>query len=153
MLEILAEIEANEGGLTEEVIKQLEITNEQLEEKSLSYLGVIKDREALDIQIDDEIKRLQALKKSNGNLVKRLKDNLLQAVNVFGEYKAGLHKFGIRKSVAVNVDKDCVNELPKEYKVTKVTEQPDKKAIKKALQDGKELEGCSLVTNFSLSIK
>ena len=73
MLTLLSQIEANEGELTEEINTQLEITNDELQTKSESYLAVIKGREALNLQIDDEIKRLQAMKKANNNLVSKLK--------------------------------------------------------------------------------
>ena len=75
MLTLLSQIEANEGELTEEINTQLEITNDELQTKSESYLAVIKGREALNLQIDDEIKRLQAMKKANNNLVSKLKNS------------------------------------------------------------------------------
>ena len=70
MLSLLSDIESNEGELTDEVLAQLEINNEELYEKSVNYLAVIKNRESLNTQIDDEVKRLQAMKKANNNLVK-----------------------------------------------------------------------------------
>jgi hypothetical protein len=151
MLSLLSDIEANEGELTDEVLEQLEINNEELYEKSVNYLAVIKNREALNTQIDDEVKRLQAMKKANNNLVSRLKNSLLNAVNIFGEFETGLIKFGIRKSTTVEVN-GIVNDLPKEFKTVKVTEQPNKAEIKKSLQRGEQIEGCALVTNYNLKI-
>lgn len=151
MLTLLNDIEANEGELTNEVISQLEITNDELQTKSESYLAVIKNRESLNTQIDEEVKRLQAMKKANNNLVLRLKNSLLNAVNIFGEFEVGLIKFGIRKSTTVEV-KGIVNELPKEFKTVKVTEQPNKSEIKKSLQRGEQIEGCALITNYNLKI-
>ena len=151
MLSLLSVIEANEGELTDEVLEQLEINNEELQTKSESYLAVIKNREALNTQIDDELKRLQAMKKANNNLVLRLKNSLLNAVNIFGEFEVGLIKFGTRKSTTVEVT-GIVNDLPKEYKTVKVTEQPNKAEIKKSLQRGEQIEGCALVTNYNLKI-
>jgi hypothetical protein len=151
MLSLLSDIEANEGELTDEVLEQLEINNEELYEKSVNYLAVIKNRESLNTQIDDEVKRLQAMKKANNNLVSRLKNSLLNAVNIFGEFETGLIKFGIRKSTTVEVN-GIVNDLPKEFKTVKVTEQPNKAEIKKSLQRGEQIEGCALVTNYNLKI-
>ena len=151
MLSLLSDIEANEGELTDEVLAQLEINNEELYEKSVNYLAVIKNRESLNNQIDDEVKRLQAMKKANNNLVSRLKNSLLNAVNIFGEFETGLIKFGIRKSTTVEVN-GIVNDLPKEFKTVKVTEQPNKAEIKKSLQRGEQIEGCALVTNYNLKI-
>ena len=151
MLTLLSEIEANDGELTEDINTQLEITKDELQTKSESYLSVIKGREALNVQIDDEIKRLQAMKKTNNNLVSKLKNSLLNAVNIFGEFEVGLLKFGLRKSTTVEVT-GIVNDLPKEYKTVKVTEQPNKAEIKKSLQKGKQIEGCALITNYNLKI-
>ena len=151
MLTLLNDIEANEGELTDEVISQLEITNDELQTKSESYLSVIKNRESLNTQIDEEVKRLQAMKKANNNLVLRLKNSLLNAVNIFGEFEVGLIKFGLRKSTTVEVT-GIVNELPKEFKTVKVTEQPNKSEIKKSLQKGEQIEGCALITNYNLKI-
>ena len=151
MLTLLSDIEANEGELTDEVISQLEITNDELQTKSESYLAVIKNRESLNTQIDEEVKRLQAMKKANNNLVLRLKNSLLNAVNIFGEFEVGLIKFGLRKSTTVEVA-GIVNELPKEFKTVKVTEQPNKAEIKKSLQRGEQIEGCALITNYNLKI-
>ena len=151
MLTLLSDIEANEGELTDEVVNQLEITNDELQTKSESYLAVIKNRESLNTQIDEEVKRLQAMKKANNNLVLRLKNSLLNAVNIFGEFEVGLIKFGLRKSTTVEVT-GIVNELPKEFKTVKVTEQPNKAEIKKSLQRGEQIEGCALITNYNLKI-
>ena len=151
MLTLLSQIEANDGELTEEINTQLEITNDELQTKSESYLAVIKGREALNLQIDDEIKRLQAMKKANNNLVSKLKNSLLNAVNIFGEFQVGLLKFGLRKSTTVELT-GIVNDLPKEYKTVKVTEQPNKSEIKKALSRGEEIEGCALINNYNLKI-
>ena len=151
MLTLLSEIEENGGEQTEEINTQLEITIDELQTKSESYLAVIKGREALNLQIDDEIKRLQAMKKANNNLVSKLKNSLLNAVNIFGEFEVGLLKFGLRKSTTVEVT-GIVNDLPKEYKTVKVTEQPNKAEIKKSLQRGEQIEGCALVTNYNLKI-
>lgn len=149
----LAEIESMAGELTPELEEQLIINAHQLESKSIAYLEVIKDREAYINNAKEEIKRLQAIVKVNDNLVNRLKDNLLTAVKTFGSFEVGFVKFGTRKSTSVEVDLEMVNQLPNEYKTIKVTESANKTAIKKALQDGFEIDGCELVENINLSIK
>jgi len=144
------EIEQAEGEITPEMEAQLKINEGELQSKSIAYLAVIKEREAFVTQIDEEIKRLTALKKRNNSLVDRLKENILNAVNLFGTIETQFNKFSIRKSESVEVLD--VNELPKEYKVVKVTEQADKKAIKEALKSGKQIVGCSILTNSNLKI-
>lgn len=149
----LSEIEAMAGELTPELEEQLTINAHQLESKSIAYLEVIKDREAYINNAKEEIKRLQAIVKVNDNLVNRLKNNLLTAVKTFGSFEVGFVKFGTRKSTTVEVSDDMINQLPKEYKTIKVTETPNKTAIKKALQQGVEIDGCRLIQNENLSIK
>lgn len=151
-LELINQVIEQDGELTPEQEQALSITQQELEVKSIAYINVIKTTESYIIGIDAEIKRLQALKKQNENLVDKLKSNLLNAVNIFGSFTAGFHKFGTRKSTSVNVTIET-NALPKEYKTVKVTEAPDKVAIKKALESGEAIEGCELVTNYNLTIK
>ena len=149
-LTLMNEIEQAEGEITPEMEAQLKINEGELQSKSIAYLAVIKEREAFVTQIDEEIKRLTALKKRNNSLVDRLKENILNAVNLFGTIETQFNKFSIRKSESVEVLD--VNELPKEFKVVKVTEQADKKAIKEALKSGKQIVGCSILTNSNLKI-
>ena len=151
-LELISQVEQSEGVLTPELEQALTINKSELEVKSIAYVEIIKQRESLNERIDNEIKRLQALKKSNDTLVSKLKSNLLQAVNLFGSYNAGFIKLSTRKSKQVVIDYD-VNDLPKQYKVVKVTETADKVAIKKAIESGETVYGCRLVENVNLSIK
>lgn len=151
-LELISQVEEAEGVLTPELEQALTINKSELEVKSIAYVEVIKQRESLNERIDSEIKRLQALKKSNDTLVSKLKNNLLNAVNLFGNYDAGFIKLSTRKSKQVVIDYD-VNDLPKQYKVVKVTETADKVAIKKAIESGETVYGCRLVENVNLSIK
>ena len=151
-LSIINQVIEQDGELTPEQEQALEITQQELEVKSIAYVQCIKTAEAYISGIDTEIKRLQALKKQNENLVDKLKSNLLNAVNIFGSFTAGFHKFGTRKSTSVNVTIEA-NALPKEFKTVKITEAPDKVAIKKALEAGEVIEGCELITNYNLTIK
>jgi hypothetical protein len=151
-LDIINQVQEMEGELTSELESALEITKNELEVKSIAYVEVIKAKESFNTRIEEEIKRLQAMKKSNDKLVDRLKNNLLNAVNLFGNFEAGFLKFSTRKSTSVVVTIEA-NDLPKEFKTIKVTEAPDKTAIKKAIEQGQEIEGCILVTKLNLQIK
>jgi hypothetical protein len=150
-LDLINKIQDQEGELTDEQAEMLVINQHQLESKSLAYQEVISQKTAFVGRIDEEIKRLQAIKKREEKTVERLKDSLLTAVFIFGEFKSGLFSFGTRKSSSVEVDD--VNALPQEFKVVKVTEQADKIKIKEALQSGQEIEGCRIIENHSLKIK
>lgn len=151
LIELFDTIEANEGEVNDDILRALEIKENELQEKSQSYYALISSQEAFIGSIDEEIKRLQALKKSRKSLVDRLKKNLLSAVELFGEFTVGTITFGTRKSTSVEVDD--VNLLPEQYKKIKVTEQADKTLIKQELKSGVEITGCRIVENVNLKIK
>lgn len=148
--ELMLEIENLEGEITPEMEQQLEITESQLQQKSVAYLEVIRKKESFTFLIDNEIKRLNALKKQNNNVITRLNENLLQAVKTFGVYEVGTNKFGTRKSSQVIVED--INSLPEKYKTIKVTESADKIALKEALKNGEEIHGVYIQENFNLKI-
>lgn len=56
-----------------------------------------------------------------------------------------------RKSEKVEVDD--VDSLPDELKTAKTTFDPDKKAIKALLKEGKEVSGCRLIESLNTHIK
>jgi len=143
----------NEGEITPEQELALTINKDQLQSKSESYAYVIKQMDAECDIIDLEIKRLQQCKKVRENAVERLKATLTIAMNTFEvpEIKTPLIKINFRKSESVIVLD--VNDLPKEYKVVKVTEQADKVKIKEALKAGESILGCELVVNQNIQIK
>ena len=150
-LDIISQVQESEGELTPELESALIINKSELNQKSIAYINVIKEKENYNSLIDNEIKRLQSMKKSNEALVSRLKHNLLEAVKLFGEFSVGFHTFKTRKSTSIEVEE--VNSLPKEYKTVKIVETADKIALKKALSEGVEIKGVSLVINENLSIK
>ena len=149
-LQLINQIEDAEGEITPEMEEALSINEGQLQSKSIAYLEIIGGAESYITRIDDEIKRLQALKKRSGNIVTKLRGRLLDAVKLFGEFEVGLTKFGTRKSTSVEVED--VNSLPAEFKTIKVVESADKIAIGKALKSGTEIKGCYLNENLNLKI-
>lgn len=147
---LMLEIESLEGEITPEIEERLAITESQLQQKSIAYLEVIRQKEAYNSLIDAEIKRLQGLKKQTTNVIDRLEENLLNAVKTFGVYTVGLQKFGTRKSSQIIVED--VNSLPDKYKVIKVTESADKMLLKEALKNGEKIEGVYIQDNLNLKI-
>jgi len=150
-LDIISQVEESEGELTPEMEESLKINQSELQQKSIAYLEVIKTKDAFNGMIDDEIKRLTALKKRNTTLVSNLKDRLLNAVVLFGHFTIGTVTFGIRKSKAVFIEKETA--LDGAYFKKKVVYTADKALIKKDLEAGVEVKGARLVENKNLSIK
>ena len=143
----------NEGELTPELEQALQINQDQLQAKGISYGYVIKSIEAESDIIDAEIKRLTQLKKVRDNAVERLKTTLKQAMEMYGvlELKTPTLKISFRKSESVEIiDMDLLDE---KYITKKTTEMANKTEIKEALKRGEVIEGAELRTNNNLQIK
>lgn len=159
MMKIQQELFENEGELTNELAVQLEVNNANMAHKVEGYHKIINDFAGKEISIDDEIKRLQAKKKSIQAASKRLKDNLITVASLYGKpNKSGNHRLEVghitlmtRNSRTVQVQD--LDSLPSEYKVEKVTISPDKKAIKQALENGNKVPGAEIAISTSITIK
>jgi len=150
-LEIYSNVELMDGELTPEMEEALKINEGEIQSKSIAYKEVIGNQKSYISRIDEELKRLQALKKASNRLVDNLEYNLLQAVKVYGDIEIGLTTITTRKSESITVED--INTLPAKYKTVKVTEIADKKALKEAIKRGEVIEGVELVKNENLRIK
>lgn len=148
---LILDIEEAGGEVTEEQAKALQITREELQAKGLSYVHVIKKLES-DLELVKVYEeQLEIFKKRKENLIKRLKESLLVAVDQFGEIETDIFKIGTRKSKAVELLD--VDKVPREYFTEKKTYQLDKAKVKEAIENGKEVPGTILKENKNLSIK
>lgn len=147
-LKLISEIEENEGEISEEQIEQLEINRDDLQEKVSNYEEIISCKESFNARIDEEIKELRLKKELNEKIIDRLKSNIVEAIKVFGPINIGIHKLSLRQTLCVNVID--VSVLPDKYKTVKTIQSPDKLSIGKALKNGEEICGCSLVENYHL---
>ena len=120
-------------------------------EKLESYAMVLKNVESDINGVDAEIKRLQERKKAMQNNVSRMKDNmsmLLQEIEG-NRLKTDKFTFSFRKSTSVQIDD--ISLIPMDYIKTETS--VIKTDIKKALANGEQVAGASLVENQSLSIR
>ena len=148
---LIAQIMDAEGEITPELEEALKITEANRNQKSIAYLEVLAIEKMRISMIDDEVKRLTALKKRGTNTVERLEGNLLEAVKTFGEYTVGVQKFGTRKSSSVIVEVDP-SELPEIYRTQKLVITADKKALKDAIDAGAKIDGVYIQNNLNLKI-
>lgn len=151
----LAEIlEDNGGELTEEIEKQLTINKSELEVKGVNYAYVIK-KMLYDAELcDKEIDRLTKLRKSKQGTVDRLKNSILNAMNIYGITK--IEGETIKISLRNNASTLSISDeklIPRKFMVKKVEVLPDKKAIKEALNNGAKVKGVELKESKSLLIK
>jgi hypothetical protein len=151
-MDIVSALEENEGELNPAIESALRINQNELQEKAINYAYAIKTVSNDVDAISEEIKRLQALKKAKDNTIQRLKDTVVNAMQIYGLEKVETPtlKLSIRRSEAVEVDD---NLLDRYYTTGKMTYTPDKTRIKDAIKKGESIQGVTLKENYSLQIK
>lgn len=113
-------LELQAEGVDEEVIKDtLEAIDDAIEDKADSYSYVIREKKGQNDTIDEEIKRLQALKRSNNNLIKLLQENLYEVMKDTGKtkFKTDLNSFWIQKN-PMSIDIKYEDNIPEDFYVT-----------------------------------
>ena len=149
----LLTLELEEGELTPELEQALTITQEQLQEKSIQYAYAIRNLEIDSNAIDNEIKRLKAMKEAKDNTVDRLKEAVRNAMLASGidKIESSLFKLSLRRSEAVEVIN--IDQLPESLLTVKKTVSVDKVKIKEFIKSGLTVEGAVIKENYSLQIK
>ena len=112
--QLIDEIESNDGELTPELEESLVINEEDRDEKIEAYIHVIKQKEADNALIKDEIDRLRERQKVNNNSIAKLKNTIIEAMRTFELYgksgnlshSVGTYKLWTRKTQAVEVTPD-----------------------------------------------
>ena len=152
-LELENQLMENEGEITPEIEKALEINKDELNKKSGGYISVINKLSSEIDFIDAEVKRLQELKKVRKNAQNRLKNAIKDAMLIYDidKIELPLNKISLRKSESVQITCD-INDLPSDMKKIKV-EAISKTEIKKMLKAGRVVEGVEIVENKNLQIK
>ena len=113
-------LELQAEGVDEEVIKDtLESIDDAIEDKADSYSYVIREKKGQNDTIDEEIKRLQALKRSNKRLIELLQENLYEVMKDTGKtkFKTDLNSFWIQKN-PMSIDIKYEDNIPEEFYVT-----------------------------------
>lgn len=139
--------------LTPELEAMLVINQQELTQKSIDYVKVIRNKEADSDAIEAEIKRLKAMKDANDRVIDRMKLAVKDAMMASGidKIESSLFKLSLRRSEAVEVVN--IDQLPESLVVVKKTVSADKVKIKEAIKNGIPVEGAVIVENFNLQIK
>lgn len=77
-------LQLEEGEATDELVAKLGITEDNLKDKIADYLQVIKRYQCDVKECSDEVARINQIKKTRDNTLRRLKDAVLEAVLMFG---------------------------------------------------------------------
>jgi hypothetical protein len=128
-----------------------------LESKAENYAGVIRELELRAAARTEEAKRIRTLAEADSTLATRLKERLRDAMVAVGKTRIETERF--RLSVQANggqqplvIDPGAVDELP--AALTRIVREPDKAAIRAALESGDDIPGCTLLPRgSSLRIK
>ena len=150
-LELASLLETEE--FTPELEAMLVINQEKMEVKVNNYAKVIANIQSDSDAIDQEIKRLKAMKESKDRAITRLKDAVREAmlVSAIDKIESPLFKLSLRRSESVEVD--IVEALPSQFVNIKNVVTADKVAIKEAIKRGENITGARLIENFNLQIK
>lgn len=133
----------------------LEAVIGQFEVKAQSVIGYIKNQEITEKMLEEHIgqmnKKLKVLKARNQSLKDYLERNMLAAG--IKEIKAddGTFRSSFRKSKAVDVFDEA--QIPAGFMRETVKIEPDKTAIRKAIESGQEVAGAKIEERQSLQIK
>jgi len=135
-----------------EVFNALLQVDEAIEEKAVNIAYVVKKLEGDAETIKKEVDRLSALRKTNENKQKRLKEYLWQNMAYLGMEKIDtpLFKFAIQNS-APSLKITDTSKIPLRFQ--KLEPVIDKAAIKESLKNGEEVEGARLIQGKHLRIR
>ena len=141
--------ETGELFWTPDDIDALEIA---VSEKAEACAIVFKNKIALADAIRAEEKALAERRKSLVNQAESLEKYMVKCVELNGgAIDTPRCRVSIHHSDRVEIIDETI--VPEEYEVVKITKQPDKNKIKKALKGGQEVAGCALVINKNIQIK
>ena len=141
------EIQNNDEAI-KQLFDELELNlSEKLENSQRYIIDTLSQSDTL----KKEATRLNQRAKVLANKAERVKELMKDAILATGEKKitTDLFNFSIRSSKSVHIDD--LEELSREY--VKMTRTANKAAIKKALSEGEEIPGCSMVENKSLNVR
>lgn len=145
---ILACVDEETGELFDpEAFEQLQL---EKTEKIENLACWVKNLEAYADALNNE-------KRSIGEKLTKVKNRIdgikrYMSDNFAGEkLQTGKVSVGWRSSESVEVSE--IEKVPKQYLKFKEIVEPDKKAIKEAIKDGAEIEGCELVKKQNIQIK
>lgn len=143
------EIENNGGEMTTELEAALEITEAERMTKGEGYVYVMKQLRSQADLLRAEAKRLTELARQYENSAEKLGDRLLESVIAHGQIKTAFVSISSRKSKSVSITDESL--LQAEF--LRIKTEPNKTAIKEALESGQKVQGALIVENYSLNIR
>lgn len=155
--EIMTMLDVSDDELTEEQKATMDAYLQELAQaeanKVDNFAQFVKVQTARAKAIREEAQRLSARARAIDNRIAGLKEYYQRNMGTFGltKIQGGIYTVSLRHNKAVLVEDGALDALPIEYKSIKV--EPRKTEIKRALEAGQELAGCSIVETQSLNIR
>jgi hypothetical protein len=144
-------VDQETGEVNPELVQRLDALSLAFEEKALSVAAYVLSLDAYANGIGTEIKRLKRKKEMVENLSKRLREYVARCVPMGQKLEDHRVTIGWRRSKFVDVfDPDG---LPKSYLREKISIEPDKTLIKKAIESGEDVPGATLVEKQNLQLR
>lgn len=125
------------------LLDTMEGVSGEIEEKADGYAKVMKELEAEELKIKNEVDRLNVRRLSISNNIRAMKLRLQESMKLTGKtkFKTDLFSFGIQKNPpSVVIDEQYVENLPQEYLIPQEP-KVDKTKIKEDIKAGKDLTG------------
>ena len=125
----------------------------ELSSKSTSLIHVIKNIESDETILDNEIKRLKAIKDRKSKNIESLKEYIkvcMEHMNLT-KIETPLGNFSLRKSESVNIIDPT--KIPSEYVSVVIENKPDKVKIKEAIKNNINIDGVEIIIKNNLNIK
>lgn len=178
-MSLLAEIEENDGELSEDMLSALRLNEEDFKNKAISYAYVIKKMDAESDVIATEIKRLQSLKSKadkKSDLFRKLIDEGMQQFG-YDKVESETLKISYRKTSPVELKDNFADNILQYVKVDfqinpelsekaseagiteeviaifNVTATANKEKIKEQLKAGVKIPGASIEEKKNIQIK
>ena len=132
----LYELATTEGD-EQAFLDTLEALKGELEVKAGGYVHVIKQLEMEADECDKVIDAFKAKKATRANNVKRMKEALMQAMDIAGVDKLPAGEYTLKIAKNGGLQPLVLGEVPDSF--MKVKLEPDTDKIRKALNDGEDL--------------
>lgn len=137
-----------DADAAKDTVEAMELT---IKQKTESVSAFIMNQSSEIEQLKEAEKRIASRRKALEKAKAKMHEYLLAGMVDNGIHEISCPAWKVKlANCPVSVDIMADAEVPKQYLREKVTVSPDKKALKKALQEGHEIEGVSLVNKKTL---
>ena len=154
-VEIINQLYENGGEITPEIEELMAQNADEFNDKAENYMKAIRNLEADQQKFKEEAAFFTDKAKRAEKTVETLNGIMVKAMELRGINKCdfGSFKASLRKSKSVSVTEDFFFDGNNKYIRVKESKEPDKKAIKEAIESGIEIVGATLNEKNSLQIK